>query len=418
MKVLVLGSGGREHALGWKLKQSPLLTELFFTPGNPGTAELGRNVSLADNAALVEFARENAVDLVIVGPEQPLVDGIADRLAEIGVACFGPSAAAARLEGSKAFAKQVMDATGIPTAAYQAFTELEPALAYVAEQSLPIVIKADGLAGGKGVTICQTELEAQAALREALQEGRFGAAGSTVVVEEFLTGTEASVHIICDGERFIPLITAQDHKTLYEDGKGPNTGGMGTFAPSPMVTPELMTRIEEEIARPVFEHMQREGQPFRGVLFAGLMLTWNGPKVLEFNVRFGDPETQVILPLLQTDLLPILHQAATGTLQTEPPLKWHDGHAVCVVLAAEGYPRAPRKGDKITGVGAYEQGVVFQAGTKSDGHSGLVTAGGRVLGLTAWDANLQAARTRAYQLVDKIDFAGKHYRRDIGGASR
>ncbi|CAM2005746.1 phosphoribosylamine--glycine ligase [Acanthopleuribacter pedis] len=418
MKVLIMGSGGREHALGWKIKQSPLLTDLFFVPGNPGTAELGQNVALDGDDALVDFAREHRLDLVVVGPELPLVNGIADRLAEVGVPCFGPSAAAARLEGSKAFAKEVMDATSIPTAAYQTFTELDPALAYVAEQNLPIVVKADGLAGGKGVTICQTEQEAGEALREALEGGRFGDAGRTVVVEEFLTGTEASVHLICDGERIVPLITAQDHKTLYEDGKGPNTGGMGTFAPSPMVTPELMTRIEEEIAAPVMKHMNDQGQPFRGVLFAGLMLTWNGPKVLEFNVRFGDPETQVLLPLLESDLLPILHQAATGNLRTEPALKWRGGHAVCVVLAADGYPRSPRKGDKITGVGAYEQGVVFQAGTKRDGHGGLVTNGGRVLGLTAWDQSLQSARTRAYQLVDKIDFAGKHYRRDIGGASR
>ncbi|CAM2064118.1 Phosphoribosylamine--glycine ligase [Sulfidibacter corallicola] len=418
MKVLIIGSGGREHALGWKLSQSPTLPRLYFAPGNPGTAELGTNLKLSNHAEITAFAAEEGIHLVIVGPEQPLVDGLADKLNSIGVPCFGPDQAAARLEGSKTFAKEVMEATGVPTATYRAFEDLEEALAYAESQPHPLVVKADGLAGGKGVTICQDLAQTQAALQEAMADKRFGKAGDSVVIEEFLTGTEVSFHLISDGERFLPLISAQDHKTLYEDGKGPNTGGMGTYAPSPLVTPELADTIQNDVCIPVLNYLRDQGHPFRGVLFAGLMLTWNGPKVLEFNVRFGDPETQVIMPLLDFDLLPVLHEAARGKLDTSRPHGWRDDSAACVVLAAEGYPVSPRKGDTISGLAPAMDTKIFHAGTKRCQDGTLETAGGRVMGVTAWGEDLETARTKAYRQVEEVKFDGKHYRRDIGGSAR
>lgn len=415
MRVLIIGSGGREHALGWKIAQSPLLTELFFAPGNPGTADLGRNLDLATDE-IPAFAQREKIDLVVVGPEQPLVDGLADRLEEKGICCFGPKAAAARLEGSKDFSKQVMVATGIPTAAYQTFTDYQQALDYVRQASHPLVVKADGLAAGKGVTICHRLCESEMALRESMMDGRFGAAGAMVVIEEFLVGTEASFHIISDGLNCLPVITAKDHKAHGDGDTGPNTGGMGTYAPSPLINQELADEIVDSIGKPVFEYLSERGCPFRGVLFVGLMLTANGPKVLEFNVRFGDPETQVILPMLDYDLLPVLAGAARGALPMDREYGSKKGAAVCVVLAAAGYPDLARKGDIISGPMTDPQGQVFLAGVRTDESGNLVTSGGRVLGVTAWDESVQAAKARAYRMVEKINFDGRYCRRDIGGS--
>ena len=413
MRVLLIGSGGREHALGWKIAQSPLLEKLYFAPGNPGTATLGVNLTLLSDD-IPDFAASEKIDLVVVGPEQPLVDGLADRLEEKGIACFGPKAAAARLEGSKDFSKQVMIATGIPTAAYQTFTDYGQALAHVRERQHPLVVKADGLAAGKGVTICHALAESEQALKEAMQDGRFGAAGTRVVIEDFLEGTEASFHIICDGKNYLPVITAKDHKAHGEGDTGPNTGGMGTYSPSPLIDEALAQQIMETIGKPVFEHLAAEGCPFRGVLFTGLMLTADGPKVLEFNVRFGDPETQVMVPMLDYDLLPVLMGAAKGELPAGD-FGYKDGAAVCVVLSADGYPGTARKGDTITGPLSDEQAQVFQAGVKTGESGDLLTNGGRVLGVTAWDSDLKRARIRAYEMVEKINFDGMYFRRDIGG---
>lgn len=415
MKVLIVGSGGREHALGWKIAQSPLLKQLFFAPGNPGTASLGENLALAGHVDVVAFCRKEAIDLVIVGPEQPLVEGLADALNEAGIACFGPNQAAARLEGSKAFSKEVMAAVGVPTAAYRDFVDYDEALAWAKEQKHPLVVKADGLAGGKGVTICQNLEETEAALKATMLDGKFGQSGDKVVLEEFLVGTEASFHVICDGKDVFPLVAAQDHKALYEGNRGPNTGGMGTFAPSPLVTPVMADLISQDICKPILDYMDRVGSPFRGVLFAGLMLTEDGPKVLEFNVRFGDPETQVMMPLLNFDLLPVLHGAAQGRLPENIDADIHSGSAVCVVLAAAGYPDSPQKGMPIVGLDRVEQATVFHAGTKNEGDH-CVVSGGRVLGVTAQGKDLAEARRTAYAAVDLIDFTGKQFRKDIGGS--
>lgn len=412
MQVLIVGGGGREHALGYKIRQSPMLKQLFFAPGNPGTAKLGQNVRLNSNDEFRDFCTTNHIDLVVVGPEAPLVDGLTDVLESAGIPCFGPSAAAAELEGSKEFAKKVMDATQIPTAAYASFTDYQAALEYVRKADHPIVVKADGLAAGKGVTICENLEQSEAALTEAMKDQRFGEAGSKVVIEEFLVGVEASFHVITDGKRAHALIAAKDHKALLDGDKGPNTGGMGTMAPNPLVTPEMATQITNDIAQPVFDHMAAEGTPFKGVLFIGLMLTDAGPKVLEFNVRFGDPETQVMLPLLDYDLLPILYGAAKGALPAGD-FQFKDQTAVCVVLAGQGYPGSPRKGDPISGLGDSDNRVVFHAGTRElDGT--IYTNGGRVLGLTAWAETLEGARKAAYQMVETVDFEGKTFRTDIG----
>ncbi len=414
MRVLIVGSGGREHALGWKLSQSPLLEKLYFAPGNPGTAQLGENLNLADHERIVGFCGEQGIDLVVVGPEAPLVAGLADQLSQAGVACFGPSGAAAQLEGSKAFAKEVMAAAGVPTAAYASFDRLEPALAYARTQAHPLVVKADGLAAGKGVVVCATVAESEAALREMMEAGRFGEAGARVVLEEFLEGTEASFHVLCDGSFCLPLVAARDHKTLLEGGRGPNTGGMGTIAPNPAVDAAMAAKIRSEVCEPVLRVMRERGTPFQGVLFVGLMLTASGPKVLEFNVRFGDPETQVMMPLLDFDLLPVLHGAARGWLPAGEH-GFRSGSAVCVVMAAAGYPETPRRGDLISGIAPeYDQAMVFHAGTRAEDEA-LLTHGGRVLGVTAWAATLGEAQTKAYEICDQIEFAGKQFRRDIGG---
>ncbi len=412
MHVLIIGGGGREHALGWKIAQSPHCEDLFFAPGNPGTLDLGANVALKSQDEIARFAREKNIGLVVVGPEQPLVDGLADRLDAAGIPCFGPSAEAARLEGSKAFSKEVMDRTGVPTAGYHSFTDFEAALACAKGQAHPLVVKADGLAAGKGVTICRTIEETEKALREAMCEGRFGDAGKTVVIEEFLQGVEASFHLICDGEHCLPLISAKDHKAIGDGDTGPNTGGMGTYAPSPLIDQELADTIQMKICEPVLRYMAQQGKPFRGVLFTGLMLTEKGPKVLEFNVRFGDPETQVMMTMLNFDLLPVLHGAATGNLP-EGDYPFHDGGSVCVVLASAGYPAGSSKGDVITGLVDKPDIQTFHAGTRLDGEN-LVTNGGRVLGITAWGQDLTEARGKAYELANAIHFEGKQNRTDIG----
>lgn len=413
MNVLVLGSGGREHALGWKIAQSPLLKQLFFAPGNPGTGQVGTNVNLTNHDAIVAFCQEHQVDLVVVGPEQPLVEGIADRLDAAGILCYGPSQAAAQLEGSKAFAKSVMAAAGVPTAAYEHFSDFASAWSYAEHAQHPLVVKADGLAAGKGVTICQTPQETHQALREALEDDRFGEAGQQVIIETFLEGRECSFHLICDGERVVPLISAQDHKALLEDNQGPNTGGMGTFAPTPFVTEAMAEDLREKVCVPVLREMKRRQALFKGTLFAGLMLTEKGPYVLEFNCRFGDPETQVMMTLLEDDLLPVLKEAAEGKLSVNK-LNWKSGSAVCVVMAAAGYPASARKGDEITGMSSESSAVVFQAGTRRDDTGRLVTNGGRVLGVTAHGSEMSQAREEAYRKVGDIHFSGVQYRKDIG----
>lgn len=415
MRVLIVGGGGREHALAWKIAQSPLLQALYCAPGNPGMDALATCLTLVDNNAICDFAKQQNIDLVVVGPEQPLVDGLADQLHQAGVACFGPSASAARLEGSKAFAKAIMDQVGIPTAAYQEFDQFQAAMDYVDNQSLPVVVKADGLAAGKGVTICENRQQAEVALRAAMVDDKFGAAGNRVVIEECLQGTEMSFHVISDGTQILPLVTAKDHKALLEGNKGPNTGGMGTCAPNPDITPALAETITNTICQPLIDHMREQGMPFRGVLFVGLMLTANGPKVLEFNVRFGDPETQVMLPLLNFDLLPILASAADGRLAAmDTPVS--AGAATCVILASAGYPGAYDKGKRIAGLCEGDDFHIFHAGTKRAADGSIVTNGGRVLGVTAWADQPRKARARAYELVDHLCFDGITFRRDIGGA--
>ncbi len=412
MKVLLLGSGAREHALAWKLSQSPRLTNLLIGPGNPGTARVGTNVPLQADApdAVVALARREKVDLVVVGPEAPLVAGVADALAAAGIPCFGPVAEAARIEGSKAFAKEIMAEAGVPTAAFQVFDNVADAEAYAMAQGR-IVVKADGLAAGKGVIVAQ---EAQAA-REAVRAVglMMGAAGQRMVLEELLEGEEVSVIALCDGERYVLLPPAQDHKRVGEGDTGPNTGGMGAYAPVPFLSPAQLSEVGEQVIAPTLATLRRRGIPFRGALYAGLMLTRNGPRVLEFNARFGDPETQVLMMQLAEDVLPLLDACARGRLESRP-LAVHPGASVGVVLAAHGYPEAPRKGDPIGGVGSVpDDAPVFVAGVEERGGVWL-TAGGRVLTVCARGADLSEARSKAYAAAKIIRFEGMHLRRDIG----
>jgi phosphoribosylamine--glycine ligase len=412
MKVLLVGSGGREHALAHAIAKSPLLTELVAVPGNPGIAELARLVALdvSDHAAVVAFAQAEQIGLVVVGPEGPLVAGLADVLRAEGVPVFGPSAAAARLEGSKGFTKELCREAGIPTAAYARFTALAPAEAYVQAQGAPIVVKADGLAAGKGVTVAETVDDALAALRAC-----FAAPGAEVVVEEFMQGEEASLFVLTEGEAILPLASAQDHKRVGEGDVGPNTGGMGAYSPAPALTPELEARALDEIVRPTVAAMRARGTPFQGVLYAGLMLTAEGPKLVEYNCRFGDPETQAVLPRLDGDLLPLLHACATGGL-AGMTTRWREEVAITVVLAAKGYPGEPKRGGVIRGLeraSAVEGVTIFHAGTARRGGE-LVAAGGRVLNVTALGATLAEARARAYRAVDLVDWPDGFCRRDIG----
>jgi len=416
MNVLLIGSGGREHALAWKLSASPLLAKLYCAPGNGGIAEVAECIPLAvaDHTAVIRFCTDNAIDLVIVGPEAPLVAGLVDDLTTAGIKCFGPTQAAAQLEGSKGFTKDLCAEFNIPTAAYGRFTNAESAKAYAAEQKLPVVIKADGLAAGKGVTIAETHAEADAAI-EACFAGAFGKAGSEVVVEEFLEGEEASFFALCDGKTALALATAQDHKRVGDGDTGPNTGGMGAYSPAPVITPAIFTRIMDEIIRPTVDAMAKRGTPFTGVLFAGLMITTDGPKLIEYNVRFGDPETQVLMLRLKSDLLPALLACADGVLD-RLDLRWSDDAALTVVMAANGYPGSPEVGSEIKGIDAAAavEGVeIFHAGTRRDGDR-LLAHGGRVLNVSAVGSTVAEAQVRAYEAAARIDWPGGFFRRDIG----
>ncbi len=419
MKALVIGSGGREHTLAWMLLQSAKITEVVCIPGNGGTATLPhcRNLALnpEDFEGIARFALVNNLELVVVGPEQPLALGITDFLQAQGLKVFGPSKAGAQIEASKAWAKALMVEAGIPTAQAQVFDEEVAALDYLKTQTAPIVVKADGLAAGKGVIVAQTLEEASAAVTE-IFSGKFGAAGSQVVIEEFMTGQEASVLAVTDGQTIRPLVPAQDHKAIGEGDTGPNTGGMGAYAPTPVVSPALMDRIQAEVLEPAMATLRRRGIDYRGVLYAGLMITPQGdPKVVEFNCRFGDPETQAVLPLLETPLDQVILACVEGRLESLPPLEWKPGAAACVVLAAEGYPDTYPKGMEISGLTeATDTGaLVFHAGTQAKG--GITVAnGGRVLGVTGLGDSFEAAIANAYAAVDKIHFAGMYCRRDIG----
>jgi phosphoribosylamine---glycine ligase len=416
MNVLLIGGGGREHALAWKLKQSPLLGTLFCAPGNAGIAEIADCVALdvANHNDVIAFCKEKDIGLVAIGPEAPLVAGLADDLEAAGIKVFGPSKAAAALEGSKGFTKDLCAAYGIPTAAYRRFAEADAAKTYVASQRMPIVIKADGLAAGKGVTIATTREEADAAI-DACFSGAFGTAGARVVIEEFLDGEEASFFALVDGSAALPLATAQDHKRAFDGDKGPNTGGMGAYSPAPIMTPELCKRVMEEIVLPTVRAMAERGTPFKGVLYAGLMIKDGAAKLIEYNVRFGDPEAQVLMMRLESDLLPALLAVADGDL-SGVTLDWHDDAALCVVMAAKGYPGTYDKGTEIKGLdeaGGDPDVQIFHAGTARDGGR-LVADGGRVLGVTARGKDIREAKARAYRAVDQIDWPGGFCRRDIG----
>jgi phosphoribosylamine--glycine ligase len=416
MNILLLGSGGREHALAWKIAASPLTTKLWCAPGNAGIAQEAECVPLdiTDHAAVVAFCKENKVDFVVIGPEAPLVAGIVDDLEAAGLKTFGPRKDAARLEGSKGFTKDLCRAHNIPTGAYERFTAAEPAKAYARKQKTPIVIKADGLAAGKGVIIAETIAEAEAAI-DMMFGGGLGEAGAEVVIEEFLVGEEASFFALCDGETAIPLASAQDHKRAFDNDQGPNTGGMGAYSPAPVMTPEITKRTMDEIVLPTVRAMREMGAPFKGVLFAGLMITAQGPKLIEYNVRFGDPECQVMMLRLMSDLLPGLIASRDGQLKTFD-LRWYDDAALVVVMATNGYPGAYGKGSAIGGLdaaGALDDVQIFHAGTRSEG--GRITAnGGRVLGVAATGKSVREAQARAYAAVDKIDWPGGFCRRDIG----
>lgn len=414
MKVLLIGSGGREHALAWKLAQSPELTKLWVAPGNGGTATLGQNVPLnADNHdAVVTFIGANGVDFVVIGPDAPVVAGLGDAVRTAGVACFGPSKAAGQLEGSKSFTKALCDEMGIPTAAYGRFTAEAPALAYVRKHGAPIVVKADGLALGKGVTVATTLEEAERAIAGCFA-GQFGEAGAEVVIEEFLTGEEASFFVLCDGETILPLATAQDHKRVFDGDQGPNTGGMGAYCPAPVMTPDLIDRTLREIIEPTVRGMAARGTPYQGVLYAGLMLTADGPKLIEYNARFGDPETQVLMPRLKSDLLDLLHATATGQLKGRSTA-WRDEVALTVVVANKGYPGHYEKGSRIAALPADRDDLmVFHAGTARDGNR-LVANGGRVLNVTALGQTVAEAQTKAYAAIREIDWPEGFCRSDIG----
>lgn len=417
MRVLLIGSGGREHALAWKLSQSPLLDHLFIAPGNPGTAHHGTNIALniSKHQDVIGFCRKERIDFVIIGPEAPLVAGIVDDLEAAGIPAFGPSKEAARLEGSKAFTKELCREAHIPTAAFARFTERDAAKDYVRAKGAPIVIKADGLAAGKGVVVAVTLDEALAAI-DMMFGGAFGSAGTEIVVEECLFGEEASFFALVDGETAVPLASAQDHKRVGDGDTGPNTGGMGAYSPAPIVTDAIRDRVMREMILPTVHAMKRRGTPFKGVLFAGLMITPDGPKLIEYNTRFGDPECEVLMPRLQSDLLAALIATVEGRLRADD-LVWSDDSALAVIYAAKGYPAAPVTGSMIGNLEAAEaldDVHVFHAGTKLAVDGTLRSAGGRVLAVTAKGATLQAAHDRAYAALGKIDWADGFYRHDIG----
>ncbi len=416
MNILLIGDGGREHAIAWKLTDSPKLKKLYIAPGNAGTAMLGQNVNLnlENPAEVVRFAEDNKIALAIIGPAEPLAAGLGDALSDVGVAVFGPSQAAVQIESDKAFAKDFLTKHNLPTARYAAFTEYSAACEYLADLDYPIVIKATGLADGKGAILPQTHTEAKLTLRDLLLDNRLGKAGSTVVIEEYLEGVEVSLLAFSDGKTVKAMPTAQDHKRLRDGGLGPNTGGMGAYAPVPNVAQSLIDRVMETIMQPTIDGMRAAGTPFVGVLYAGLMLTDAGPQVLEFNARFGDPEAQVILTLLKSDLIEIGLACINGTLD-EVEIDWYPDAAACVVMAANGYPNAYASGIPIDGLDAAKSDYseVFHGGTKLL-HGNVLSAGGRVLGVTGWGADFRAAIDNAYLAAEKVEFAGAHYRRDIG----
>jgi len=418
MNVLVVGSGGREHTLVWKIARSAEVDRVVAAPGNPGMAQAAECVDIQadDMDGLLAFALREGVDLTVVGPEMPLALGIVDRFEEQGLKVFGPSKRAAEIESSKGFAKDLMAKYGIPTARYKRFTSSEKALRYVQERGAPIVVKADGLAAGKGALVCLTEAEAIEAVRTIMEERAFGEAGREVVVEEFLEGEEASILALTDGKTILPLVASQDHKPIFDGDRGPNTGGMGAYTPAPVVTEAVAERVMEQVLRPAVDGMAAEGRLYKGVLYAGLMIAEEKPKVVEFNCRFGDPELQVVLPLLESDLVALMMAVVEGRLG-EMVLEETDRAAVCVVMASEGYPGSYEKGKRITGLEAVremEDVVVFHAGTAvQDGD--IVTNGGRVLGVTAMGDDIQCAIDRVYEAAGKIHFEGAYYRKDIGG---
>jgi len=417
MKVLVIGSGGREHALLWKLSQSPRVTQLLCAPGNAGTAKIASNhtVAASDLQGLLSLAKSERVDLTIVGPDDPLAAGIVDLFQREELAIFGPTAAAARLESSKSFAKEFMVRHGIPTAASQTFTAYEPAIEYCRSARYPLVVKADGLALGKGVVIAGNLAEAEAAVRQSMVDKVFGNAGSIVVIEEFLVGPECSLHALVDGSSYLLFPDARDHKRALDGDRGPNTGGMGTISPSPVIDPEMLDRVRREILEPFIRGLAADSLPFQGMLFPGLMITPEGPKVLEFNCRFGDPETQVLMRRLKSDLLDLIEATVEGKLSSITP-QWDERAAICVVLASGGYPGAIEKGKVIQcigDVGSDADVVVFHAGTLMKEEK-IMTNGGRVLGITALGSTLEKARAKAYAAADKISFEGKQLRLDIG----
>jgi phosphoribosylamine---glycine ligase len=416
MNILLIGSGGREHALAWSLSASPLCDRLFIAPGNPGTAKHGTNVvvDVADHGAVIDFCRTMGIDFVVVGPEAPLVAGLVDDLKAAGIKAFGPGKAAARLEGSKAFTKDLCAEFGIPTATYRRFTDAETAKTYVRNYGVPIVVKADGLAAGKGVVVATAFEDAEAAI-DMMIGGGLGAAGAEVVIEAFLDGEEASFFALCDGRTAIPLGTAQDHKRAFDGDRGPNTGGMGAYSPAAVLTPELQDRVMREIIAPTLAGMAARGTPYSGVLYAGLMLTGTGPQLIEYNARLGDPETQVLLPRLKSDLVTALLAACDEVLDSTS-LQWSDDAALTVVMAAEGYPGPVEKGSAIRGIDdaeALDGVLVFHAGTKQDGDR-ILADGGRVLNVTALGRTIAEAQAKAYEAVARIDWPEGFCRRDIG----
>lgn len=416
MKILVVGGGGREHTLVWALAKSPKVEALYCAPGNGGIAALAACVPIAATAVeeMVTWAKEHTIDFVVVAPDDPLALGMVDAMEAAGIPAFGPRKNAAVIEASKVFSKHLMTKYHIPTARYQSFTELEPALAYIRAQGAPIVVKADGLALGKGVIVAQTVEEAEAATRSMMEDGRFGAAGAHVVIEECMTGPEVTVLAFADGRHLVPMPCSRDHKRVFDGDKGPNTGGMGAISPAPGYTPELAARCEKEIFLPTMEALNAEGRPFHGVIYFGLMLTPDGPKVVEYNARFGDPECQAVLSLLESDLLDILLACRNGTLD-QIAIRWKSGASCCLVLASGGYPGSYQKGYPISGLEeAGKTAVVFHAGTARKEDGTIVTNGGRVLGVTATGATLDEAIDGAYAAAAHISFAGMQFRKDIG----
>lgn len=418
MNILLVGSGAREHALGWAISASPLCDRLICAPGNPGMAALGRcePVAADDIDGIVALAKREAIDFVVVGPEAPLVAGLVDRLDEAGIKAFGPNAAAAQLEGSKGFMKDLCARANIPTAAYARFTDAEAAKAYIRERGAPIVVKADGLAAGKGVTVASTLEEALAAVDDAMLDKRFGQAGAELVVEEVLEGEELSYFALADGKSLLPLASAQDHKRAFDGDEGPNTGGMGAYSPAPIATPEIEARIRSEILEPLVHQMALEGMPYKGVLFLGLMIGTDGPKLIEVNCRFGDPECEVLMARLESDILPVLIASADGVLGAAD-LRWRNDSAICVVLASQGYPGSYGKGSVIRGAEEATDGdgavIVFHAGTARNEAGELVANGGRVLTVTAVAPDVRTARSKAYAAIDRIDWPEGFCRRDI-----